>query len=66
MALFYGQPCPLCGLNMTDDDRRFATVASRLSQVRQGIPVHGSLAGCLTSRRRGEANLAAIGAKARP
>jgi hypothetical protein len=25
MALFYGQPCPLCGVNMTDADRRFAT-----------------------------------------
>jgi hypothetical protein len=25
MALFYGQPCPLCGVNMTTDDRRFAT-----------------------------------------
>lgn len=25
MALFYGQPCPLCGVKMTNDDRRFAT-----------------------------------------
>ena len=25
MALFYGQPCPLCGVNMTNGDRRFAT-----------------------------------------
>ena len=25
MALFYGQPCSLCGVKMTDDDRRFAT-----------------------------------------
>ena len=25
MALFYGQPCPLCGVKMMDDDRLFAT-----------------------------------------
>lgn len=25
MALFYGQPCPLCGVKMTNDDRRYAT-----------------------------------------
>ncbi len=25
MALFYGQPCPLCGINMNDTDRLFAT-----------------------------------------
>jgi hypothetical protein len=25
MALFYGQACQLCGVNMTHDDRRFAT-----------------------------------------
>ncbi len=25
MALFYGQPCPLCSVKMTNDDRRFAT-----------------------------------------
>jgi ssDNA-binding Zn-finger/Zn-ribbon topoisomerase 1 len=25
MALFYGQPCPLCGVKMTTEDRRFAT-----------------------------------------
>jgi hypothetical protein len=25
MARFYGQPCPLCGVTMTDDDRLFAT-----------------------------------------
>jgi hypothetical protein len=25
MALFYGQPCPLCGVKMTTADRRFAT-----------------------------------------
>lgn len=27
MALFYGQPCPLCGVKMTDNDRLFATSA---------------------------------------
>jgi hypothetical protein len=25
MALFWGQPCPLCGVKMMDDDRLFAT-----------------------------------------
>ena len=25
MALFYGQPCPLCGVDMTGDYRRFGT-----------------------------------------
>lgn len=25
MALFYGQPCPLCGMEMTPEDRLFAT-----------------------------------------
>jgi hypothetical protein len=25
MALFYGQPCPLCGVKMKDNDRLFAT-----------------------------------------
>lgn len=25
MALFFGQPCPLCGAKMTTEDRRFAT-----------------------------------------
>lgn len=25
MALFFGQPCPLCGVKMTPEDRRFAT-----------------------------------------
>jgi RNase P subunit RPR2 len=25
MALFYGQPCPLCGVKMTENDRLFAT-----------------------------------------